>query len=314
MFALISPFSRSFDDNGFTYKIPEFLIKTLKPGMIVSVPFGKNEIFWVVLEIIETSEIDEKKLKEITAIYSEDIFLYSYQIILLRWISSYYFCLIHQSLGLFFPKNLVEKVEKNTFSFSQKPPFLYKFSSDKKLNTSQKSVYDTLLTWEKNKFLLYWVTGSGKTEIYIQLIKYYLDTWKQSLLLVPEIILTNQIFERITWVFWKEVLILNSTVSAAKKTKYWESIHQNQAKIIIWTRSALFYPYNNLGIIIIDEEHDHSYISDNSPRYDSIEVAEKMIEWTDIKLLLWSGTPKINHLYRWLKWEFEVLHLFEEYK
>ncbi len=314
MFALISPFSRSFDDIWFTYKTPKHLEKILKIGMVVSIPFGKNEVYWVVLDTMEQSDFDETKIKEITTLYSEDIFLNTYQIALLRWISIYYFCLIHQSVWLFFPKNLIEKIEKNTFTFSSSNPLSYTFQSHVELSIPQKAIYETILSTQKNKFLLYWVTGSGKTEIYIHLIKHYLDLWKQSLLLVPEIILTNQIFERITKVFWREVLILNSTVSAAKKTKYWQSIHQNQAKVIIWTRSALFYPYNNLGIIIIDEEHDQSYISDNAPRYDSIEVAEKIVEWTDVKLLLWSGTPKIHHLYRWLKWEFEVLHLFQEYK
>jgi primosomal protein N' (replication factor Y) len=70
--------------------------------------------------------------------------------------------------------------------------------------------------------------------------------------------------------------VLNSTVSDAKKTLYWELIHQNNAKIIVGTRSSLFYPYQDLGIIIIDEEHDNSYLSDTSPRYDAVEVANKI--------------------------------------
>jgi primosomal protein N' (replication factor Y) len=110
---------------------------------------------------------------------------------------------------------------------------------------------------------------------------------KQSLFLIPEIILTNQLSDKIKNIFWNEVLILNSTVTEATKTKNWISMNNNDAKIIIWTRSALFYPYNNLWLIIIDEEHDNSYISDSSPRYNTIEVAEKITELNWNMLLLW---------------------------
>ncbi len=314
MFALVCPFSQSFDDIWFTYKIPEKLVSNIQKWMVVFVPFWSKIVFWVVLDILSSSNFDHTKMKEISSLYSEDIFLWDYRVELVKWISQNYFCLIHQSLWLFFPRNLVQKFEKQTFKFSQIPEFNYKFEYKKSLNSKQNDIYQSILNKNEKKFLLYWVTGSGKTEIYIHLIKKYLDEWKQSLLLVPEIILTNQIFERITKVFWEEVIILNSSVSEAKKTKYWDAIHQNKAKIIIGTRSSLFYPYQNLWIIIVDEEHDNSYISDNSPRYDAIEVALKISNLSDVKILLWSGTPKINHLYRGLHWEFEVLNLFEEYK
>lgn len=315
MFAIISPFSRSFDDIGFTYKIPESLISTLKVWMVVLIPFGKETIFWIVLNISNETNFDKNKIKEIINIYSEDIYLNQNQIELLSWISLNYFSLIHTSTSLFFPKNLVWKILKNKFQIKKDLKDLdYTFDYKKTLNSSQKEVYEKIINSTKNKFLLYWVTWSWKTEIYINLIKNYLDNWKQTLLLVPEIILTNQIFERIKKVFGKEVLILNSTVSEAKKTKYWELIHQNKAKVIIWTRSSLFYPYNNLWLIIIDEEHDNSYISDNTPRYDGIEVALKIGELNNIKVLLSSWTPKINHLYNFLKWKDEVLNLFQEYK
>ncbi len=314
MFALIAPFQWSFDDLWFTYKIPESMKNTLQLGMVVLVPFWKKNLLWVVLDISEETQFDKVKIKEIISIYSQDIFLNQFGKVWIKWIANYYFCLIHQSLWLFFPKNLIEKLEKNKFQFSYIKNFNYTFEYHKHLNQAQENVYNKIITSNKLKFLLYWVTWSGKTEIYIHLIKKYLDEWKQSLLLVPEIILTNQIFERIKKVFWEEVIILNSTVSQAKRTKYWEAIYQNKAKIIIGTRSALFYPYHSLWIIIVDEEHDNSYISDNAPRYDAIEVSEKISEWNQIKLLLWSGTPKINHLYRWLQWDFEVLNLFEEYK
>lgn len=316
MFAIISPFSRSFDDIGFTYKIPTNLINTLTIWMVVEVPFWDKKIFWVVLDIINETNFDNSKIKEILNIYSKDIFLFNYQIELLKWISYNYFCLIHQSLNLFFPKNLVWKIIKNKFEFKKEEKEInYSFNYTKTLSQSQLDIYDKIIKSNNNKFLLYWVTWSGKTEVYIKLIKYYLDRGEQILFLVPEIILTNQIFERIKKVFWDEVIVINSSISESKKTIYYENILKNNAKIIIWTRSSLFYPYDNLGIIIIDEEHDNSYISDISPRYDAIEVAIEISKLKNTKLLLWSWTPKINHMYRWVvKKEFEVLTLLLSYE
>jgi primosomal protein N' (replication factor Y) len=133
--------------------------------------------------------------------YDEKVFLTSLQTSLISWISQFYFCLIHQSATLFFPKNLRGKIEKKKFTFKNHAPLQYVFSSGKKLNDTQNSIFQNILTSEKKKFFLYGVTGSGKTEIYIHLMKHYIDQGKQVLLLVPEIILTNQIFERIQKVF-----------------------------------------------------------------------------------------------------------------
>jgi primosomal protein N' (replication factor Y) len=165
--------------------------------------------------------------------------------------------------------------------------------------------------------LLFWVTWSWKTEIYIKLINDVIRTWKQALLLIPEIILWNQTLEKIKKVFWNDVIIINSTVSEAKKTKYFLDILHNKAKIILWTRSALFYPYDNLWLIIIDEEHDNSYISEKAPKYSSVEVAEKIVEisWKEgVKLLLASGTPSIDSMYFGVKGKYELVSLLEKYK
>jgi primosomal protein N' (replication factor Y) len=134
------------------------------------------------------------------------------------------------------------------------------------------------------------------------------------LFLIPEIILTNQLSNKIKNVFWKEVIIINSTITDATKTKYWINIYNVDSKIIIWTRSALFYPYNNLWLIIIDEEHDNSYISDSAPRYNAIEVAEKISELNWNKLVIASGTPSIKSMYKAIKWDYEIVNLLKKYK
>lgn len=309
MFIRVILFSQSFDDLGLTYKAWE----QVKIWMIVEIEIWKKTDFAIVVEVLENIDFDENKLKDITRIYSSDVFLNEKQIQLLKFIPKHYFCLAHNAVWLFLPQNLREKIKKNKFIFKDHKNLNYTYDNQKDLNSSQNEVLDKILNSQNNKFFLYWVTGSGKTEIYINLIKKYLQEGKQSLLLVPEIILTNQIYDRIKKVFWNDVLVLNSTVPEAKKTLYFELIHQNKAKVIVWTRSSIFYPYNNLWIIIIDEEHDNSYISDNSPRYDAVEIAQKISDLNNIKLLIWSWTPKVNHFYSALKWDFEVLNLFQEF-
>jgi primosomal protein N' (replication factor Y) len=202
--------------------------------------------------------------------------------------------------------------------------YSYTFNFSNTLTQNQEKVYNDIKSSKNNKILLFWVTWSWKTEIYIKLIKDTLEAWKQSLFLIPEIILWNQILDKIKEVFWKDVIIINSTITEAQKTKYFLDILHNQAKIILWTRSALFYPYdNNLWLIIIDEEHDNSYISEKAPRYNAVEVAEKIAEiswklkaesWKEIKLLLASGTPSINSMYNWVKGKYELINLLEKYR
>jgi primosomal protein N' (replication factor Y) len=107
---------------------------------------------------------------------------------------------------------------------------------------------------------------------------------------------------------------LNSSISRAKKTDIWQNIYTWNIKVIVWTRSALFYPYKDLWLIIVDEEHDNSYISDSAPRYDAVEVATKLAWLLDIKLILASGTPAAKHMYKAIKEKYEIVNLFEEIK
>lgn len=312
MFSHIIPFWKSFDEIGFTYKIPENFLEKIKIWQIVKIPFWKEEIFWVVISIFSEKLENDFKIKEILEITNEKSFIYGYRIELLKFISEYYFTPIHNSLNLFLPKNLVEKVKKWKFEekFSE-----YKYLQEKNnnLTENQKNILEEIEKSEEKKFLLFWVTWSGKTEIYIKLIEKYLKEGKQSLLLIPEIILTNQISEKLKNYFWKDLIVLNSTVSDAKKTKYFSDIESGNAKIIIGTRSALFYPFLDLWLIIIDEEHDNSYISDQNPRYNAIEVANKITDLNWNKLLLASGTPSINSMFKGIKGEYKLFSLLEKF-
>lgn len=316
MYSYIIPFWKTFDDVWFTYKIPDFLKSGIKLWMIVEIEL-KNEIqLGVIYEIFEKNEKveDEFVVKEIISIKNENIFISNYRIELLKFISKNYFTPIHNSLSLFLPKNLVEKVKKEKLNFDKVSDYKYNFDFKLNLSIGQKQVYDDIISSQNNKILLFWVTWSWKTEIYINLIKKYIDEWKQVLFLIPEIILWNQISSKVKKVFWDDVILINSTITETQKTKYFIDIYHKKAKVILWTRSALFYPFNNLWLIIIDEEHDNSYISDQSPRYNAIEVANKITDLNNNKLLLASGTPSINSMYKAINKEYELLNLLDKYK
>jgi primosomal protein N' (replication factor Y) len=250
------------------------------------VPYGNKIIDAVVLSLETETDIEDKtKLKNIHTIKYEYSFLYPYQILLLSFVSHHYFCLLHTALSVFLPKNVRQKIVKETLKFPEYSA-TYSYNNKSKLNTAQQDVYESILKSEDMKMLLYGVTGSGKTNIYIELIQQKVSEGEQVLLLVPEIILSSQIAERISKVFGNDVLVLNSSVSEAKKTDIWMKIHSGEFKIVIGTRSALFYPYKNLGMIIIDEEHDNSYKSETAPRYDAREIAFKISDILGIPVLL----------------------------
>lgn len=149
------------------------------------------------------------------------------------------------------------------------------------------------------EFLLFGITGSGKTEIYLQLIQKNLKENKSAIVLVPEISLTPQMLDRFISRFGKEnIAVLHSKLSVGERHDEWERIKKNDAKIVIGARSAIFAPVNNLGIIIIDEEHDSSYKSESSPKYDAKQVARKIAKKSNIPLVLGSATPDVTTFYR----------------
>ena len=161
-----------------------------------------------------------------------------------------------------------------------------------------------------NQFLLYGVTGSGKTEVYLQLIDKVVKQDKTAIVLVPEISLTPQMLDRFISRFGKETIaVLHSKLSIGERHDEWEKIKEGKAKIVIGARSAIFAPVQNLGIIIIDEEHDSSYKSESSPKYNAKEIAKKIAKEENIPLLLGSATPDLSTYYKAQQREITILEL-----
>ena len=182
------------------------------------------------------------------------------------------------------------------------------------LNEEQQKVADRIKNGEKNFYLLKGVTGSGKTEIYINLIKEAIKNGYGSLFLVPEISLTAQMTERLEKQFSDSVAILHSKLTDAEKRKEWTYIRTGEKKIVIGARSAIFAPVQNLKYIIIDEEHENTYKQDNNPRYHTKNVAIKraLIEG-DVKVIFGSATPSFESYYQAEKNDIELVELKERF-
>ena len=169
------------------------------------------------------------------------------------------------------------------------------------LNPEQQAAFDGLYGQMESDTpgtaLLYGITGSGKTAVYIKLIKNCLEHGKQAILLVPEIALTPQLLGVMAAYFGKQVAVLHSSLPAAERYDQWKRIREGQASVVVGTRSAVFAPCQRLGLIILDEEQEHSYKSENSPRYAAKEVAL----WRGLKekalVLLGSATPSVETMY-----------------
>lgn len=166
-----------------------------------------------------------------------------------------------------------------------------------KLNFEQQKAYDRITGSKDKVFLIKGVTGSGKTEVYMHLVKNSIDKGKDAIILVPEISLTPQMVERFKGRFGRKITIYHSRLSDGEKQDEWQRVKNGEVKIAIGARSALFMPFNNLGLIIIDEEHEASYKSEQNPKYDSIELSKIMAGIYDAKLVLGSATPSVNSYY-----------------
>ena len=178
-----------------------------------------------------------------------------------------------------------------------------------KLNEEQQNVLDSILDSKNDKFLIHGVTGSGKTEIYLQLVEKMLEQGKSSIILVPEISLTPQTIERFSGRFGNDIAIIHSRLTMVEKLNQWKQIQDKDIKIVVGARSAIFSPIKNLGLVIIDEEHESSYISDQNPKYYTHEVAEHLVKLSGAKLVLGSATPSVNIYELAKKGKFKLLEL-----
>lgn len=178
-----------------------------------------------------------------------------------------------------------------------------------KLNGEQEEAFNKIKAKPGGHFLLFGVTGSGKTEIFLQMVEEVINQGKEAIILVPEISLTPQTIERFKGRFDEKIAIIHSGLTPSERFDQWRMINNGEVKIAIGARSAVFAPFKNLGIIIIDEEHDNSYISSKDPKYHTDEIAKFRANYHNCNLILASATPSINTMTRAQNGEYDLIHL-----
>ena len=246
-----------------------------------------------ILDDISNGTIKSDKQKRVLEFLCQNDGVYSPDLEVLTEVTSGVFKTLEKN-------GFVEIVEKQI----ERNPFINKnITRDEKkvLNDEQKKCFDGINFFiENNEYssnLIYGITGSGKTEIYMQLIEKVLEKGKRALVLVPEISLTPQMVDRFLARFGEVVAVLHSKLSIGERFDEWNRIKENKAKIVIGARSAIFAPMEDVGIIIIAEEHDSSYKSDMIPRYNAKDLAMYIAKQKEIPLVLGSATPEITTFY-----------------
>ncbi len=177
----------------------------------------------------------------------------------------------------------------------------------------QKNAIDTVISAEKGTFLIHGVTGSGKTEVYLQIVDHVIKKGKQAIILVPEISLTPQITDRFYSRFGDSVAVMHSALSLGERFDEYKRIKSGEAKVVVGARSAVFAPCGDIGVIIIDEEHEYSYKSETVPKYRAADIAAMRCEAFSCPLVLASATPSVESYYKAEKGEYTLIELKERY-
>ena len=211
------------------------------------------------------------------------------------------------NIKILIDKGLIEKYEVEEYRLKEEILDTKKIT----LNKYQVDAYNQITNSKKNIILLNGVTGSGKTEIYMSLIDDVLSKGKEAIMLVPEISLTPQIVKRFKMHFKEKIAIFHSALSDGEKFDEYKKILRKEVKIVIGARSAIFVPFTNIGIIIIDEEHSDTYKQTTSPRYDAKEVAFIRGETHNAKVVLGSATPTIESYARSKYGYYELVKLLK---
>lgn len=201
---------------------------------------------------------------------------------------------------------LIKSEEEIVFRYNTRE---YNKDVQKNLTVEQSMAIKEIEESEENLILLKGVTASGKTEVYMRIVEKTLEEGKSAIVLVPEIALTPQMIERFKGRFGSNVALFHSKLSDGERFDEWYRVKEGKASLIIGARSAIFLPAKNLGLIIIDEEHENTYKSDQNPKYQTKEVAEYIAKLKGCKVILGSATPTIESYYRAISGEMKLVEL-----
>ena len=308
----------------YTYSVPDDLALPV-PGTRVLVPLMKKEVRGVVLRE-HTEPIEETfkdKIRPISSVLDTAPMVSSEQLSLWQWMSSYYMCSLGDVMAAALPGGLDKRLTNPPkHRRALLAPYIGPIESMHDLSQAQAKSAESIETfWRNGKdiVLLHGVTSSGKTDIYIHLIEAQLRAGKNVLYLVPEIALTTQLTSRLQLVFGERLIVYHSRFTDAEREQRYLQIvnHSSQATnnfVVLGARSAIFLPIPNLGLVIVDEEHDPSYKqAEPNPRYHARAAAIVLAKEHGAKVLLGTATPSIESYYLALKGVYGLVKLTERF-
>src|SRR5450631_1713981 len=287
----------------FDYRLPQELSDGVDVGSMLVVPFGRREVLGVVVGLSDSSEVaDEKLLVPLRAL---ELGVPVDLVVLAEWIAGEYCSTIARALGLVLPPGAARRLSGRRRRVVARPRHLAvgaRSPSAPELTGDQRAVLESLtaaLTTRKPaRRLLAGVTGSGKTEIYLRAAAIALEQGRGAIVLVPEIALTPQIVGRFLERFGDTVAVMHSQLRPAERYAEWRRLREGEARVCVGPRSAVFAPIADLGLIVVDEEHDASYKHEGDPRYDARDVAAERARRCGALLLSGSATPRPESIER----------------
>ena len=282
--------------------------KELEIGTYCEVDFAKSKLLGIVIRESKKEDIGDFKIKSIDKVLLDIPKIPENILNLAIFINTYYITDFFASLALVGP---YEKMSLDSIKKLEIEDTVIK--EEIHLSEKQSEIYSKIVNSEENYFLLHGITGSGKTQIYIKLIIEALNRKKGSIFLVPEISLTTQMVTGLKKIFGDNISIIHSKMTPTKKKEEWEKIYSGKSKIVIGARSAIFAPVNNLGYIIMDEEHENTYKQEDNARYHTRNVALKRAMLEGCKVVFGSATPSFETYYYSQKGKIKLLELNERY-
>ena len=303
-------------DRIYHYRVPDELKDRLKIGHQVLIPFGNRSTIGYVIGFVEKPDIAFNLIKDIASIKSEFPLFQKEALKLAKWMTDHYGCFFISALRTIMPPGTSQKektvskrkkLEEITETPEPSPVPKIGLSLTKYQKNALDLITSSIDSGLKETILLYGVTGSGKTEVYMQAIAYALEKGLGSIVLVPEISLTPQLVSRFRDRFQDHIALLHSGLTIKQRDSEWERIASGKAQIVLGTRSAIFAPVTNLGIVILDEEYEQTYKQEKNPRYHARDVALQL----EATVVLGSATPSIETFYKTQMGEYKLAALPE---
>jgi primosomal protein N' (replication factor Y) len=288
----------------FDYRLPEELRDgAVGVGSMLVVPFGRRQVLGVVVGMADSSEVAAEKL--LAPLRALELGVPSEMVGLADWIANEYCSTLSRALGLVLPPGATRRLsgrKRRATARAPQPAVGARRAQRPVLSAEQDEalscVCEELATRSAHTRLLHGVTGSGKTEVYLRAAEAALAQGRGVIVLVPEIALTPQTVSRFIERFGETVAVLHSRLTPGQRYAEWRRLRAGQARVCVGPRSAVFAPIDDLGLIVVDEEHDSSYKHEGDPRYDARDVAARRAERCGALLLAGSATPRPESVHR----------------